>query len=669
VTANRSSLDEKRERMFINSRLGLFLLLPLLCAPQISARQSPSPTSPGDGEIHLDVVVTRKSGEPVAGLQQQDFRLLDNKSPQPIASFHAVDGRQAPIEVIIVVDAVNTGPQSLAYEREQIDKFLRADGGHLAHPTTLAVFTDTGTKVQDDFSTDGNALSAALEKYSIGLRDITRAAGFYGADERLQLSLNALSELAAHEAPRPGRKIILWVSPGWPILSGPDVELSSKQQQQLFERVVSLSSVLLEGRITLYSIDPLGSADAAGPRTFYWKSFLKGVTKPNQVLPGNLALEVIATQTGGAALSSSNDVAGLLRQCLADAGAYYELTFDPAIPDQPNEYHHLEIRLAQPGLTVRARQGYYSQSLRREKSTAEPEKPSGTTNHTKAIKESTEGAVTSDESDCADAHPYMDEPLAQLAERIPELKSLQPAADQLELPFIAYTMGKRVDEFVRDIGDLIAHEDVLQEKLNAKGKKRAKQQAQYEYLILHHDQEWGANAEYRMDEKGNRLGPIGLEKGYLVTAGFAMNCVGFTTAAQSQSNFRYLGEEKLGSRETYVLGFAQQPGEPAFKTTLEGTRGTEADLLTQGILWVDKNSFQIIRMRSDLLAPNKEIQLGRATTDVTFGAVQLPDVPNPLWLPSDVDVYMEIRGQKFHNVHHYTNYRRYRVSVKIGAPQ
>jgi hypothetical protein len=27
---------------------------------------------------------------------------------------------------------------------------------------------------------------------------------------------------------------------------------------------------------------------------------------------------------------------------------------------------------------------------------------------------------------------------------------------------------------------------------------------------------------------------------------------------------------------------------------------------------------------------------------------------------------MEINKQKFHNVHHYTNYRRYRVSVKIG---
>jgi VWFA-related protein len=654
--------------MLINSLLGLFLLLALFCTLQVSA-QSLSPTSPGDRRIHLDVVVTPKSGPPVTGLQQQDFTLFDNKAPQPITSFRAVDGRQEPIEVILVVDAVNTGQQGLAYEREQINKFLRADGGHLAHPTTLAIFTDTGTKVQDDFSTDGNALSAALEQYSIGLRLLDRATGFYGADERFQLSLNALNELAALEAPRPGRKLFLWVSPGRPILSGPNVELSSKQQRLLFAEIVSLSSLLRQSRITLYSIDPLGTADAAGFRTFYWKDFVKGISKSSQALLGNLALEVIATQSGGAALSSSNDVADLLRQSLADASTYYELTFDPAIPDQLDEYHHLEIRVAKSGLTARTRQGYYSQAPRAENSAAEPENTGSARNHTKANQQGAHGPVLNDESDFADAHPYMDEPVAQLVDRIPELKTLQPAPDQQELSLILRKMGGRVEEFARDIGDLIAHEDVLQEKWNAKGKIEAKHQVQDEYLILHHGQEWGASSEFRMDEKGNRIEPIGLEKGYLVTAGFAMNSIGFATGAQSQSNFRYLGEEKLGSRETAVLGFAQQPGEAMFVTTMKGAGGADVDMLTQGILWLDKNSFQIVRMRTDLLAPNKEIRLERQTTEVTFGEVQLPDVPNPLWLPSVVEVYMEIGGHKFHNVHHYTNYRRYRVSVKIGASQ
>ena len=86
-------------------------------------------------------------------------------------------------------------------------------------------------------------------------------------------------------------------------------------------------------------------------------------------------------------------------------------------------------------------------------------------------------------------------------------------------------------------------------------------------------------------------------------------------------------------------------------------------------MWVDKEDFQIIQLQTDLLAPRKEIKLDRLTTEVTFGEVKLQDVSTPLWLPSDVDVYIESDRQKFRNVHHYTDYRRYRVSVKIGAPQ
>jgi len=353
-------LRERVKLMFINGRRCLFLLVPLLCAAAVSAQQHSPVTQPGAGRIFLDVVVTAKSGSPVSGLQQQDFTLLDNKAPQTLTSFQAVDGRQAPIEVILLVDAVNTGYQRVAYERDQIDKFLRADGGHLAHPTALAVLTDTGTQIQEGFSIDGNALSASLDQYTVSLRNVRRTDGFWGAAELFQLSLEGLHELAAREAPHPGRKVVLWVSPGWPLLSGPNVELNAKEQQRLFTDIVNFSTQILQARITLYSIDPLGVADT-GLRTVYWKDFVKGISKPSQVQAGDLGLEVLATQSGGIALNSSNDVAAQLQRCLADTGAYYELSFDPPPGGQPHEYHRLEIHIAKPGLTARTRQGYYSQ--------------------------------------------------------------------------------------------------------------------------------------------------------------------------------------------------------------------------------------------------------------------------------------------------------------------
>lgn len=62
-----------------------------------------------------------------------------------------------------------------------------------------------------------------------------------------------------------------------------------------------------------------------------------------------------------------------------------------------------------------------------------------------------------------------------------------------------------------------------QEKVNAKRNIEAKRNSQDSYLILHYGNEWGASAEYRMDKKGNRLTPTGLEEGYLVTSGWALS--------------------------------------------------------------------------------------------------------------------------------------------------
>jgi VWFA-related protein len=341
----------------------LVLLLCVLCAVATSARQDNPLRQADDGKIYLDVVVTAKSGLAVAGLQQQDFTLLDNKAPQPIVSFQALRGREAPLEIVLVVDDVNTGLEIISYERSQIDKFLRSDGGRLAHPIALAFLTDSGIQVQNDFSSDGNALSSEMDQHALGLHSIRRSGGIYSAVERFQLSMDALLQLASSETARPGRKIVVWISPGWPLFSGAGAEeqMDSKQEQTIFNNVVRLSTLLRQGHITLYSIDPLGTADAGGGRAFFWQSFVKGISKPAQAQWGDLALQVLSTQSGGVALTGSNDITGSIERCLGDTQAYYEISFAPSLDVKPNEYHQLEVHVADRKLTARTRQGYYAQ--------------------------------------------------------------------------------------------------------------------------------------------------------------------------------------------------------------------------------------------------------------------------------------------------------------------
>jgi VWFA-related protein len=324
------------------------------------AQQAPPAGNPPSRSIHLNVVVAAKSGPPVAGLGQQDFTLIDNKSIRPITSFKAVSARQEPVQVILLIDAVNTRFDTVAYERNGIRNFLRADEGKLALPMTIAVLTDKGVQSMQGFSTDGNALSDALDHYTIGLREINRSQGFWGADDQSRISLAAVNQLTGYAATLPGRKIVLWISPGWPLLSGVRIQLDSQQQRQIFSNIVSFSTQLREANVTLYNINPLGVGQPL-LRADYYENFLKGVKKPGEDDLGDLGLQVLAVQSGGLALETNSDVEGQLKKCLADTEAWYEITFDAAVPEQPNEYHHIEIKLNKPGLVARTRDGYYAQ--------------------------------------------------------------------------------------------------------------------------------------------------------------------------------------------------------------------------------------------------------------------------------------------------------------------
>jgi hypothetical protein len=274
----------------------------------------------------------------------------------------------------------------------------------------------------------------------------------------------------------------------------------------------------------------------------------------------------------------------------------------------------------------------------------------------------------------AEAHPYLEEPLEQLITRIPELKGICPAANGEALAMILRKTGAGVDEFFDNVVGLVAQEQIKQERIGGVGGSRSVRDS---YLILRHGNSTQADFdEFRMDANGNRLDQISLTDGFLVTSGFGLMCMHFSTALQWDSRFLYLGDQRVGVRDTHVVAFAQLPGEATLKVTLRGARGGEAHMLTQGIAWIDKESFHIVRMRSDLLAPQPEIGLEEQTTKVDFSEVKLRDVPAPLWLPRDVNVYVKIRqflpgrsDEKFRNVHHYTDYRRYRVSAKIVAPQ
>lgn len=194
--------------VFSFALLAGFFLAPIAhSAPPISgqAASANAPKSDASGAISLDVVVTEKSGQPLTGLEPGNFKLLDNKHADDIVSVREANGMppkaDPPAEAILVLDAVNGGLETIRSQQQMLVRFLQENGGELALPTALVIFSDQGISLKYPPTRDGNKLVNYLNANIPGMRPI--ATWGWDADmEREQLSLKALD--FPH---RPGKQI------------------------------------------------------------------------------------------------------------------------------------------------------------------------------------------------------------------------------------------------------------------------------------------------------------------------------------------------------------------------------------------------------------------------------------------------------------------------------
>lgn len=352
-------------------RLGCLSLVLLGCAATGFSQKpltlpAPPPERPGipaSGPITFDVVVTDRAGHPIHGLQQSDFTVLDDKQSTPMRGFAAHDVTNSPNQeaIFLVMDDVNAGFNEISLERTQIETYLRSDGGRLAVPVAIFLLGDTGLEQITSVSSDGNKLADVLHAKQGQLHELSRSAGFWGASERLDICMRAMDQFANYVGQVPGRKLAIWISPGWPIFDNPNVTVSEHEQTQIFRTVVGFSNELRRSDVILYSIDPLGPSDAASGRTFLWENFTKPITKPSKTDPGDLALQVLVQHSGGQVLLGSNDITGEIRKCAQDALAWYSLTFDPQHAAEGDTWHNVEVKVDKAGVIVRTRNGYYAQ--------------------------------------------------------------------------------------------------------------------------------------------------------------------------------------------------------------------------------------------------------------------------------------------------------------------
>ena len=331
----------------------------------------PSQQTPGEGDglIDLDVVVTDESGKPVTGLGATDLTLLDNGQAQKILSFQRFDGLSAkpdpPVEVILLVDTLAV-PTDLALRTVgEVVKFLRENGEISTRPTSVFGISENGLWTVAHPSGDRTAIAEDLiHNRQRFLQDYSSHRNLRGepldslvfAEPPFMSVLKALAYIAAQERRKPGRKLLLWIGPGCGIGSGA-YPGNASEGQKTFDLIFWFSTLLREARVEINTI----SSGESDPRSLLYEEYLNGVKTVPQASFMYLYKNILAVESGGRVLETSEELVKEMDDCVRQADFFYTLSFNPAPAGHKDEFHDFKVKLSRPGLTARTNTGYYDQ--------------------------------------------------------------------------------------------------------------------------------------------------------------------------------------------------------------------------------------------------------------------------------------------------------------------
>jgi len=356
----------------------LWLLAPLLCATSVisqeTGRGAPEPAQgmtlrTTTRVVVLDVVVTDQDNHSVQDLQKQDFSLLEEDREQTVATFEevgsfpkaTVGASRAPAQDILLIDEINAQFTDLAYARYCVSKLLRRNGGRLEQPSSLMALTNEGLVVLHEPTRDGGALFSALNQRRPGLPLLLGMGGMDNEMGRISISLAALHKIAAAGAGSNVRRNIIWISPGFPIISSFYITVNT--QDQVFEAIRKLSGELLLARMTVYTVDPRGvpsSYDSFPVSGQGFGQYAQMLADRGSLNFPDLALQRFAQETGGKSFWGRNDLDTEVARSMADGAHYYTISYYPADRTFDGRFRRISVRINRPSVKARTRAGYFA---------------------------------------------------------------------------------------------------------------------------------------------------------------------------------------------------------------------------------------------------------------------------------------------------------------------
>jgi Ca-activated chloride channel family protein len=293
-------------------------------APQATTPAITSTT----GLVHLVATVMDRRREFVTDLEQSDFKVLEDGTPQEIRYF----GRDTdlPLRIGILLDTSNSIRPRLEFEKEAANDFLQHVIRRNKDQAFLMTF-DNEPEVIQDFTGDLSLLTDAIRKQ--------RAGGGTALDDAIYRAAEKLSNPPLPKGPNPEvRRVLVVISDG-------DDNLSDHALSEAVE-----AAIRAEAAIYCVSTNTDWLAiDGDKPR----KMHIEG---------GDKVLEEFADQSGGRVFYpyKVDDLAQSFVDIGTELRSQYFIAYSPSNPQSTGKYRKIEVQTDRKGLNVRTRKGYYA---------------------------------------------------------------------------------------------------------------------------------------------------------------------------------------------------------------------------------------------------------------------------------------------------------------------
>jgi VWFA-related protein len=309
--------------------------------------------------VRVDVSVIDKNHQPVRGLTQADFTILEDDTPQAIQTFVAVDLADDPPQppgwmldvapdvtsntgveedrlVVIVMDDYAKDVKEDLWAMRSAKEIGRGVVERLGPRDLAAVVYTVVSRNNQEFTHDRARLLAAVDRFAPA-RNLPEQ---MAAIQMLQHVCEVLGSVAER------RKVLVWVTPGViPPGSGP------------FVAAAQLANV------NIFPIDPAGirvpDIDASLPDAGIGSTSADRMNSWTRLSAQRDVLFGIASQTGGRAFQR-NEFETSLNQVFRETGSFYLLGYVVSNTTADGKFRRLQVKVNRKDATVNARTGRWA---------------------------------------------------------------------------------------------------------------------------------------------------------------------------------------------------------------------------------------------------------------------------------------------------------------------